>query len=70
MQREGQSGANLDELAHKLGFANADALYLAAARNDIGQRQLQTALRGAPEEAPAGPEIQTRRSKAAAPAGC
>ena len=66
MQREGQSGANLEELAHKLGFANADALYLAAARNDIGQRQLQTALRGVPEEAPAGPEIQTRRSKASA----
>ena len=64
MQREGQSGANIDELAHKLGFANADALYLAAARNEIGQRQLQTALRGAPEAAPAEPEIQTRRSKA------
>jgi GTP pyrophosphokinase len=66
MQREGQSGANIEELAHKLGFADADALYLAAARNEVGQRQLQTALRGAPEEAPVEPEIQTRRSKAAA----
>ena len=66
LQREGQSGASLDELAHKLGFANADALYLAAARNEVGQRQLQTALRGAPEAAPAEPAIQARRSKAAA----
>ncbi|CAG0983152.1 GTP pyrophosphokinase [Rhodocyclaceae bacterium] len=66
LQREGQSGASLDELAHKLGFADADALYLAAARNEVGQRQLQTALRGAPEAVPAEPAIQTRRSKAAA----
>ena len=66
MQREGQTGANLEELAHKLGFAHADALYLAAARNEVGQRQLQIALRGAPEAAPEAPEIQTRRSKASA----
>jgi len=66
MQREGQSGANLEELAHKLGFAGADALFLAAARNEVGQRQLQVALRGAPEAAPEEPAIQTRRSKARA----
>ena len=66
MQREGQTGASLEELARKLGFANTDALFLAAARNEIGQRQLQTALRGAPEAAPEAPEIQTRRSKAGA----
>lgn len=66
MQREGQTGAKLDELARKLGFAGADALFLAAARNEVGQRQLQTVLRGAPEEAPPEPVIQTRRSKAGA----
>ena len=64
MQREGQSGANIDDLARKLGFAGADLLYLAAARNEVGQRQLQTALRGAAEVLPAEPAIQTRRSKA------
>ncbi|MCW5595301.1 MAG: bifunctional (p)ppGpp synthetase/guanosine-3',5'-bis(diphosphate) 3'-pyrophosphohydrolase [Rhodocyclaceae bacterium] len=66
MQREGKSGASLDELAHKLGYANADALFMATARNAVGQRQLQTVLRGAPEEAPAEPALQPRRSKAAA----
>jgi GTP pyrophosphokinase len=66
MQREGLSGASIEELAHKLGFADTDALYLAAARNEIGQRQLQTVLRGAPGSAPEAPAIQTRRSKAAA----
>ena len=68
MQREGQTGASLDQLAHKLGFANADALFLAAARNEVGQRQLQVALRGAPDAAPEAPEIQTRRSRAGASA--
>jgi GTP pyrophosphokinase len=66
MQREGQTGASLDDLAHKLGFASAEALFLAAARNELGQRQLQVALRGTPEAAPEAPEIQTRRSKAGA----
>ncbi len=66
LQREGQTGAGLDDLAHKLGLANADALYLAAARNEVGQRQLQIALRGTTEAAPEEPAIQTRRSKASA----
>ncbi len=64
MQREGQSGANIEELAHKLGFVGADALYLAAGRGELGTRQLQTALRGAADAAPEVPELQTRRSKA------
>ena len=66
MQREGQTGANILELAHKLGHADADALYMAAARNEVGQRQLQVALRGEAEVAPIEPTIQTRRSKAGA----
>jgi GTP pyrophosphokinase len=64
LQREGGTGANIDELAQKLGFADADALYLAAARNDVGTRQIQVALRGEPEALPEAPAIQARRSKA------
>ncbi len=64
LQREGQTQANIEELAQKLGFKNADALYMASARGEVGQRQMQVALRG---EVPANeePEIQTRRSKVA-----
>jgi GTP pyrophosphokinase len=64
LQREGQTQANIEELAQKLGFKNGDALYTAAARGEVGQRQMQVALRG---EAPVQeePEIQTRRSKVA-----
>ncbi len=64
MQRDGQSQANLDELAHKLGFKNPDALFLAAARGEVGPRAIDVALRGAVAEAVPEPEIQTRRSKA------
>jgi GTP pyrophosphokinase len=64
LQREGQTQANLDELAHKLGFKNADALFLAAARDEVGPHAVQVALRGAPAEAEPVPEIFTKRSKA------
>ena len=46
LQRAGQTGANIDELAHKLGFSRADDLYIAAARGELNQRQLQSVARG------------------------
>jgi GTP pyrophosphokinase len=46
LQRVGQTGANLDELARKLGFAKSDDLYIAAARGDLNLRQFQTVARG------------------------
>ena len=64
LQRDGFTQANLDELAHKLGFKNPDQMFLAAARGEVGPRAILVALRGAPEEAAAEPEIQTKRSKA------
>ncbi|HEY3433561.1 MAG TPA: bifunctional (p)ppGpp synthetase/guanosine-3',5'-bis(diphosphate) 3'-pyrophosphohydrolase [Rhodocyclaceae bacterium] len=62
LQREGQSQANLEDLAHKLGFKTAEAMFLVAGHGELGQRAIQTVLRGAPVEAE--PEIVTRRSKA------
>ncbi|MDP1653999.1 MAG: bifunctional (p)ppGpp synthetase/guanosine-3',5'-bis(diphosphate) 3'-pyrophosphohydrolase [Rhodocyclaceae bacterium] len=64
LQRDGAVQANLEELAHKLGFKNTDALFLAAARDEVGPRAIQTALRGAPETAEPEPEILTHRAKA------
>ncbi|MBK8891487.1 MAG: bifunctional (p)ppGpp synthetase/guanosine-3',5'-bis(diphosphate) 3'-pyrophosphohydrolase [Dechloromonas sp.] len=46
LQRAGQTGANIDELAHKLGFSRADDLYIAAARGELNQRLLQSVARG------------------------
>ncbi len=55
LQRDGATQANIDELAGKLGFAGAEAMFLAAGRSELGPRAIQVALRGpaAPAELPA-----------------
>ena len=44
-RREGALKANLEQLAHKLGFAKPDELFAAVARDEVNLRQLQGALR-------------------------
>jgi len=44
-RREGALRANLEHLAHKLGFARPDELFAAVARDEVNLRQLQAALR-------------------------
>ncbi|MGE5769775.1 MAG: RelA/SpoT family protein [Betaproteobacteria bacterium] len=46
LQRLGQTGASMEDLAHKQGFAKADDLYIAAARGELNLRQFQTVARG------------------------
>jgi GTP pyrophosphokinase len=64
LQRLGSTQANIDALAVKLGYGNAEAMFLAAGRGELGMRDLQLAVR-APETAPAvAPEFLPRKSKA------
>ncbi|MGE5492051.1 MAG: ACT domain-containing protein, partial [Actinomycetota bacterium] len=65
LQRLGQTGANIEELAHKLGFSKADDLFIAAARNEWNLRQFQAVARGSDLLAETLPpdEVQTRPSK-------
>ena len=69
MQRDGHGQTNIDALAARLGFRNADALYLAAGRAELGQRAMQMALRetdaaASPDAAGDGkPEIVVGRSR-------
>ncbi|HJW03899.1 MAG TPA: bifunctional (p)ppGpp synthetase/guanosine-3',5'-bis(diphosphate) 3'-pyrophosphohydrolase [Azospira sp.] len=65
LQRLGQTGANLEELAHKLGFSKSDDLFIAAARNEWNLRQFQAVARGGDLLAETLPpdEVQTRPSK-------
>ena len=63
LQRDGAAQANLEDLAHKLGFKNADALFLAAARGEVGPRAVEAAVRGTPAELAPEPEILTHRAK-------
>jgi len=65
LQRLGQTSANLEGLAHKLGFSRADDLYIAAARGEMNLRQFQLVARGGDllAETLLPDEVQTRPSK-------
>ena len=66
MQRDGNTQANIDGLADRLGFKNAEALYLAAGRGEVGPRSVQVALRdgNAPvAETPVEPNFVVNRSR-------
>lgn len=65
MQRDGHAQANLEQLAERLGFRNADALFLAAGRGEVGPRSVAGALREPrPGQEPvAEPEIALNRSR-------
>lgn len=64
LQREAATQANIETLAAKLGYPGAEALFLAAGRNEVTQRAIQQALRG-PEAVPEpAPEFVPRKSKA------
>ncbi len=66
MQREGHSQANIDGLAGKLGFKNAEAMFVAAGRGELGPRAVHMALReaDAAHEPPPEPELVIGRSRA------
>ncbi|MBK9623232.1 MAG: bifunctional (p)ppGpp synthetase/guanosine-3',5'-bis(diphosphate) 3'-pyrophosphohydrolase [Rhodocyclaceae bacterium] len=66
VQRESQGHlpVSLDELATRLGVKSAEAMFVSAARGEIGPRALQIALRGTNEAPPTDAQIVTRKSRA------
>jgi GTP pyrophosphokinase len=69
LQRGGMTGANLDHLAQQLGFAKSEELFAAAGREEIGTKQLQTALRGGTAAAEAPASLLPGKSRADAKDG-
>src|SRR6267378_2291101 len=63
LQREGKRAASLEDLAKRLGFDEADELFAAVGREEVGSRQLQSAVRGGTERTPS-PEIPRHRARA------
>ncbi len=64
MQREGHSQLNIDELASRMGFKSAEAMFVAVGRGDVGARSLQVAIRGEKREPePPPPEMVVHRQK-------
>ncbi len=62
LQREGKR-ASFEDLAKRLGFGAPDELFAAVGREEVGSRQLQTALRGETERAHSQ-EIPPHRARA------
>ncbi len=66
LQRDGHAHANIDGLAERMGFKDAEGLYLAAGRGEVGPRAVQTALRegsAAAEVEAAEPGFTVSRSR-------
>jgi GTP pyrophosphokinase len=66
LQRQGKTGINLDRLAAEFGCAKLTDFLAALGRGEIGQKQLQHALRGGgqPQPAPAEEPLVTRKPRA------
>ena len=58
IQREGHGHVSIDDLATRLGFKNAEALFIATGRGEVGPRAIQVALRGAEAVEPEGAEAE------------
>ena len=64
LQRLGQGGVNIDDLAVKLGFAKAEDLFIAAGRNELSMRLFLVAVRGSDMPADERGTPEPRRRKA------
>ncbi|RJG01224.1 RelA/SpoT family protein [Noviherbaspirillum sedimenti] len=68
LQREGKTAVNLEELAHKLGFAKPDDLFLSVGKDEFSLRTVEHALHEgeAAKQPPANPDaaVVTRKSRA------
>jgi GTP pyrophosphokinase len=66
LQREGKTAVNLEELAHKLGFAKVDDLCLSLGKDEFSPRQIEQMLHGGSEDKQVEPDEAaiTRKSRA------
>jgi GTP pyrophosphokinase len=74
LQRAGATAVNLDAVAAKAGFAKAEELYAAAARDELNTRQIQMAIKAVMQPdamPPSEPEVEVvaRQSKAGGAGG-
>ena len=64
LQREGATRFSIDDLATKLDFADADAMFLAAGRGNLGYGAIRQALWNSPAAQEPTDEFTPRKSKA------
>ncbi|WP_454691031.1 RelA/SpoT family protein [Achromobacter aloeverae] len=64
LQRLGKTAVNLEQLAQQLGFARADDLYVAAAKDEFSLRQIDSAFQQPAPADPDQPQVVTHASRA------
>jgi GTP pyrophosphokinase len=64
LQREGKTAVNLDTLAHKLGFAKVDDLFIAVGKDKFSLRHVEAALHEPVEAAPVPDAAVVNKSRA------
>ena len=65
LQREGKTAVNLDELAHKLGFAKLDDFFMVVGKEQFSLRHVEAALHGEePRETNPDEAVVARKSRA------
>ncbi|HQV13669.1 MAG TPA: bifunctional (p)ppGpp synthetase/guanosine-3',5'-bis(diphosphate) 3'-pyrophosphohydrolase [Denitromonas sp.] len=62
LQREGQTQFNNDTLAQRLGFKNAEAMFVAAGRGEVGPRAVQLATHTQEAATPVADDVVIGRS--------
>ena len=69
LQREGRTAIKLDELAARLGFADAERLFEAVGKDEYSLRNLEQLLRPAPAAEPAQDTPALRAPRSSSPGG-
>ena len=64
LQREGKTAVNLEALAHKLGFAKVDDLFVAVGKEKFSLRHVEAALHETPEAPPPDDTAVINKSRA------
>ena len=65
LQREGKTSVRLDDLAERLGFKSADALFEAVGKDTVSQRQVELALNPVQPVPPEEDNVPLRRARGA-----
>ena len=69
LQREGRTAVKLEELASRLGFADAERLFEAVGKDEYSLRHLEQVLRPVPAQEPPQEAPAVRAPRGGAPAG-
>ncbi|MDQ6627001.1 MAG: bifunctional (p)ppGpp synthetase/guanosine-3',5'-bis(diphosphate) 3'-pyrophosphohydrolase [Pseudomonadota bacterium] len=69
LQREGKTALKLEDLAERLGFRSADALFQVVGKDELSLRNIEALLRPAPDSKPDDAALSIKKSRGGPPPG-